>query len=221
MLSSFRDKLHWVRCKLHLHRWGFKRDYQVCCTASAETAAPRPWTGHLLHRADRALQCRSGSPVAKTRAPKRCEPAGTEPAVIQRCRSVLGPHGIGNHWCPAGRSGHDGHARTAGHTASTVPTSADKVAWGWVRAPPPAPTNLLTALWGGSSHTAVRSGVVLDPAALPELVLAALGRDGQRLLHDLALMVVGGLQADPGSLQGRLDRLPAGRQPAAALGHEG
>jgi hypothetical protein len=28
MLSTVRDKLHWVRCKLHLHRWGFKRDYQ-------------------------------------------------------------------------------------------------------------------------------------------------------------------------------------------------
>jgi hypothetical protein len=42
MLSSFRDKLHWVRCKLHLHRWGFKRDYQgvlyrECRDCGAET----------------------------------------------------------------------------------------------------------------------------------------------------------------------------------------
>jgi hypothetical protein len=27
-MSSLRDRLHWVRGKLRLHRWGFKRDYQ-------------------------------------------------------------------------------------------------------------------------------------------------------------------------------------------------
>jgi hypothetical protein len=27
-MASVRDRLHWVRCKLHLHRWRFKRDYQ-------------------------------------------------------------------------------------------------------------------------------------------------------------------------------------------------
>jgi hypothetical protein len=27
-MSSLRDRLHWVRCKLHLHRWRFERDYQ-------------------------------------------------------------------------------------------------------------------------------------------------------------------------------------------------
>ena len=27
-MSSLRDGLHWVRCKLHLHRWRFERDYQ-------------------------------------------------------------------------------------------------------------------------------------------------------------------------------------------------
>jgi hypothetical protein len=27
-MSSLRDRLHWVRCKLRLHRWRFERDYQ-------------------------------------------------------------------------------------------------------------------------------------------------------------------------------------------------
>jgi hypothetical protein len=27
-MSSLRDKLHWVRCKLHVHRWRPEKDYQ-------------------------------------------------------------------------------------------------------------------------------------------------------------------------------------------------
>jgi hypothetical protein len=27
-MSSLRDKVHWVRCKLHVHRWRPEKDYQ-------------------------------------------------------------------------------------------------------------------------------------------------------------------------------------------------
>jgi hypothetical protein len=72
-MSSLRDRLHWVRCKLHLHRWGFRRDYQdvlyrecrlrcrnlgpaTCCTVRIGLAG---LTGPRLL-------------VAKTRAPQGC-----------------------------------------------------------------------------------------------------------------------------------------------------
>jgi hypothetical protein len=47
----------------------------------------------------------------------------------RRGRSVLGPCSIENSWSSAGTSGHPRHMRTAGHIASTVPTSAEKAAW--------------------------------------------------------------------------------------------
>jgi hypothetical protein len=99
-MSGLRDRLHWVRCKLHLHRWGFKRDYQgklyrecrdcgsaACCTVRMGLAVPI-----------RSL-------VAETEAP---EATGTKPVVVQRCRSVLGRTASGSGSPMAGTSGHDG-----------------------------------------------------------------------------------------------------------------
>ena len=56
---------------------------------------------------------------------------------------MLGPHGISNRWSSAGTSCHVRRTRIAGHTASTVMASYGEAAWRRVRAPPPAPTNLV------------------------------------------------------------------------------
>jgi hypothetical protein len=95
--------------------------------------------------ADRSLVAEDRSAIAVR------DRTGPEPAVIVVAWSAPGPHGFGNRWSSAGTSGHDGHAKTAGHAAATATTSHGEAQWGRVQVPQPAcrePAGLLpTRRW--------------------------------------------------------------------------